>query len=90
MCKAKRYKKTSNTAIDKCIRNFIANLEFLFDNQVKIVASCCGHGGKYPMTIIVKNKIGEVYDLVSGMKIPRKRNFYKRNKKGFYYIPELQ
>lgn len=29
------------------------------------------------------------YDLISGKYIPRKRNFYKKDKQGYYFIPEV-
>lgn len=81
MCKKTNYKGTSNTRIDECMRTLITNLNV---KGIKTVACCCGHG-KYPMTIIVEGH----YDLVSGKFIPRKRKFYKRDKEGFYYIPEV-
>lgn len=64
------------------------NAIFLLKERFKIntVACCCGHN-KYPMTILIKDDVG-VYDLFSGADIPRKRNFYKKDKKGVYYIPE--
>lgn len=89
MCEAKRYKKIPNPRIDKCIRGFVNKLNSL---GIEILACCCGHN-RYPMTIIYKNKSndcldGNIYDLVSGGGIPRKRNFYKRDKQGYYYVPE--
>lgn len=45
----------------------------------------------YPMTVITKyryrGKPGYV-ELFSDITIPRSRNFYKKDKQGFYYIPE--
>ncbi len=87
MCKLKKY-KTSNTQIDKCMRNLI---EFIDEhsNVIEVKACCCGHY-KYQMSIIVKNQsTGEIYDLMSGVDIPRKRKFYERDKQGYYYIPEV-
>jgi len=54
----------------------------------KTVACCCGHG-KYPETIVVKNRKGEAWELNSGIKIPRKRRFYTRDSEGHYYIQEV-
>jgi hypothetical protein len=56
-------------------------------------ASCCGHG-KYPMTVIVEDynrKTGErkFFDFISGIEITRTRNFYKKDKQGVFYIPEV-
>ena len=86
MCKKTNY-KSSNTRIDKCMRNFITNLNSSLKPNIRAIACCCGHG-KYPMTVVVKRD-GIIYDLVSGEPIPRKRKFYKRDKQGFYYIPEV-
>ena len=84
MCK---WNKWGDTRIDPCMRKFIKNLIFSLVGHVQIVACCCGHQ-KYPMTIMVRD--GDlIYDLVSGKKIPRKKRFYKRDKQGFYYIPEV-
>jgi len=50
------------------------------------LGSCCGHG-KYPKTIVVKdNRMG--LEVFSGKIIPRKKRFYRKDKNGFYYIPE--
>lgn len=86
------WSKWGDTRIDKCIRPLI-----LWLNHKHItVASCCGHG-KYPMTIIVKegqrdgvnNKI-VFREIISQKIIPRTRRFYKRDKQGHYYIPEVR
>ena len=87
MCKKTNYHKTSNTRIDKCMRNLI---NFIDDhsNAIEVVACCCGHN-KYPMTIIVKGIGNGVFDLMSGVIISRTINFYKKDKQGYYYIPEV-
>jgi hypothetical protein len=54
---------------------------------IKTVGSCCGHG-RYPLSIIYKTAMNEYYELISGQRIMRTRNFYKKDKDGFYYIPE--
>ena len=91
MCKKTNY-KTPNTRIDKCMKQFINSLDTVMQSNFQIVACCCGHG-KYPMTIIVKRNFFqeqvEYYELVSGEKIPRTKRFYKRDKQGYYYIPEV-
>ena len=91
MCKKKQFKYCPSE-IDKCMRKMIENLNILFPKNIKTIASCCGHG-IYPMTIVVKNtmwKEGECnFELFSGKYIPRKRNLYKKDKKGYYYIPEV-
>lgn len=72
--------------MDKCMVGFIENLNMFKHPEIAILACCCGHS-KYPMTIIINARHG-IYDLVSGKMIPRKRRFYKRDKQGYYYIPE--
>lgn len=76
--------KHSITRIDKCMRVFTSAL--YCSESVK--ATCCGHG-VYPMTIVVEDDFGKMFDLISGVNIPRKRKFYKRDKNGMYYIPEV-
>ena len=53
----------------------------------KTVACCCGHN-KYPMTIVVKDKYGNIYELFSQKVLPRKKKFYKKDEEGYYFIPE--
>ncbi len=79
--------KTSDQRIDKCIRELVSNLSTSLKGDVVLFGSCCGHG-KYPMTLIVRHK-GKVYDLVSGVNIPRRRKSYKKDEEGYYYIPEV-
>jgi len=85
MCELKKYKGTSNTQIDKCM---IKQIEKVRKEGFNVIACCCGHG-KYPKTIIIKDQLGGIYDSVSKKSIPRTRNFYKRDKQGYYYIPEV-
>lgn len=54
---------------------------------VHTVGSCCGHG-RYPLSIIYNAGLGEYYELMSGQRIMRTRNFYKKDKDGFFYVPE--
>jgi len=102
MCKFAN--NTKHSRIDHCMRTFVILLShYLEKHDVKVIACCCGHG-VYPMTILIKGKPYEpigiknpfkkvekeiIQDLFSGKIIPRKRNFYKRDKKGIYYIPEV-
>lgn len=71
--------------IDECIAELIEQLNDL--EIVTTVASCCGHG-IYPKTIVIRFENGTAFEMHSGIIIPRKRNFYRKDKKGFYYIPE--
>ncbi len=101
MCKF--VNNTKHSRIDKCLKSLMNRLNLLFDDlnkykksDFKIIACCCGHG-KYPLTIMVShtNKWTtdqeKVYnELISGKQIYRKRNFYKKDKQGYYYIPEVK
>jgi hypothetical protein len=69
------------------MKKLIKNINLIKKEHFKIIASCCGHG-KYPMTIIVLDEGYAIWDLVSGINIPRTRNLYKKDKQGYYYIPE--
>jgi len=74
------------------MKTLISNLKTGFiqleTKNIEIVACCCGHG-KYPMTIIISDNIEEeIRDLCSDTIIPRKKRFYKKDKQGYYYIPE--
>jgi len=72
--------------VDPCIRNLI---EVLYRSDFETVACCCGHN-RYPLTIVCRmhGRRERFYDLVSGEEMLRKRNFYKKDSDGFYYIPE--
>jgi len=62
----------------------------LLKSDYATVASCCGHG-KYPITVVVRwieNGNPTYYELFTNTKIPRTRRFYKKDKQGYYYIPE--
>ncbi len=85
MCKF--VNNTKHSRIDKCIRNLVENMEVLIDKRFKLKACCCGHG-IYPLSIVIELPSGMIVEMVSSKIIPRKRNFYKKDKKGFYYIPE--
>lgn len=96
MCK---WSKWGDTRIDPCMREIIKWL----NNKHKPILSCCGHG-KYKPSIIIKEyrtikgkrEICFV-EVFSGNILRIKKNpldkdpkrFYKRDKQGFYYIPEL-
>lgn len=81
MCK---HTKNSSRRIDPCIKNLIKELKKL---GLNIKGCCCGHK-KYPLTIVVERADKTRYDLVSNVEIPRRKKSYKRDKEGYYYIPE--
>ena len=78
--------------VDACIRDLIQTLNH---KGFETLACCCGHG-KYPITIIYRHKSedalnGNIYDLCSGWGIiGRKTKYYKRDKQGLFFVPEVQ
>lgn len=80
-------KKTKHIRVDSCIRNLIMSLG---SHGFLTVACCCGHG-KYPLTIVcqVRDYPDKFFELISGKDINRKVRFYKKDKQGYYYIPEV-
>lgn len=84
MCVKKQFKYCPST-IDTCMKK---GIEHLNRRDVKTLASCCGHG-RYPMTIVMFNGVAEPYELFSMKTIPRKKRFYRKDKDGYYYIPEV-
>lgn len=88
MCK-KIFYKSSNPKMDKCMEDYVRMINKIILPIYETKASCCGHG-KYPKTVVIglKKYGSQCFDLFSGQIIPRKRRFYKRDKEGYYYIPE--
>ena len=80
--------KNDSRRIDPCLKEFISNFYVMIEDIYTIKACCCGHG-KYPMTIIIDDGTDEMVEIVSGKIIPRKKKFYKKDKQGVYYIPEV-
>lgn len=81
--------KRFHNRLDRCIKPLLL---WLKDNDWNTVASCCGHG-KYPMTIVVRyifNGKDKFMELFSGTTLPRTKKFYKKDNKGYYYIPEVK
>lgn len=76
--------KGRSVRLDSCIRSVI---EALNRAGQTTVASCCGHG-IYPRTILCRDGFERVYDMDTKVTIPRLRRFYRRDSKGFYYVPE--
>lgn len=77
-----------NPRIDKCLISIINQLNK--STNLKTLASCCGHG-KYNPTIVMKDKIGNIFEFYSRISLSsKKRNrYYKKDNYGFYYIPEV-
>ncbi|MBI4029367.1 MAG: hypothetical protein HY376_03295 [Candidatus Blackburnbacteria bacterium] len=86
-------KKGNSRRIDKCMIQLIKSLNAL---GIITFASCCGHG-RYPPTVVVnhsRDSLGTIhyynFELFTGRTIPRNSRFYKRDKKGYFYIPEVE
>lgn len=90
MCKKKDY---CNREVDSCINQ---EVKILKDRGFKTISSCCGHK-KYPKTIIIRKINNIVFEWFSGRilknynpKFDKRHNtYYKKDKEGFYYIPEI-
>ena len=71
--------------VDKCLEFLIP----IYNNKrVMTLGCCCGHG-TYPLTIIVQNNDGVIFELVSGIIIPRQKRFYIKDDDGLYYVSEV-
>ena len=100
--------KNDSRRVDPCMKKEIEEFNkalkllkpyFEKENELKIVACCCGHG-KYPKTIVLKTRgnKGKVnypgyveisyFEHFSQVDIDRTKRFYKKDKQGYYYIPE--
>jgi hypothetical protein len=76
--------------LDPCMKEYIEMVNKILKRVYETKACCCGHG-KYPKTIVVglKGKNSYCFDLISGMMIKRTKRFYKKDKQGYYFIPEV-
>ena len=86
MCDKTQFKYCPST-IDKCMVECIDTLKAMSNNRIRVVSCCCGHF-RYPKTIVMENSEGTHWELLTGIMIPRKKKFYKKDKNGFYYIKE--
>lgn len=95
MCKTRSSRRiTIHTAagprelrLDPCMIPFINSLNE--NSRMDTLGCCCGHD-RYHKTVVVTRK-GRIWELISGIDIPRKRRYYLMDKEGlFYYIPEVE
>lgn len=84
MCKKRNSVMWNGKRVDSCMRNGLNRLQKFY----KTLACCCGHG-VYPETIIIQTESGEIREYFSRTNIPQRKRFYKKDKDGFYYIPEV-
>lgn len=85
MCKKT---KGCGRRIDTCMKSEIKQWNNL---GIKTCASCCGHK-KYNKSVVMPimyngKKAG--FEIFSATIIPRSKRFYKKDKKGGYFIPEV-
>jgi len=73
--------------IDKCMAEEILKLN---KDPFKTIACCCGHG-IYPKTIVIRDsRFNIIFELLSGIKLEKRKSYYKLDKKtGCYIIPEV-
>ena len=84
--------KHGDKRIDPCMRvlvNFINN-----ETNYKTIMCCCGHNKYSPSLIIVNLRVPGIlqrpYEIFSGIYFKHnQKRFYKTDKDGYYYIPEL-
>lgn len=84
--------------IDPCLvdeLNEIENTFPRFKEKFKMIMSCCGHD-KYSKTLIVQNRFsGSCFEWFSSTHLEGTKRgnsrapFYKRDKEGYYFIPEV-
>lgn len=89
--------KGSAREVDPCLVDEINKLKTVkWNKKFQSIMSCCGHN-RYSKTLIVMNRgSGYVFEWFSGISLIRskRRNsrapYYKRDKEGYYYIPEVE
>ena len=81
--------KNNGRRMDPCMKEYI---EFLVKLNLIPRSCCCGHG-IYQKSVVIEttNIKGKVtnYELFTGNIISRTKRFYKKDKQGYYYIPEV-
>jgi len=82
--------KNDSRRIDPCMKEYIEMIGKILKSNYETKSCCCGHK-KYPKTVVVgiKGKNSFCFDLISGKMINRTRRFYRKDKQGVYYIPEV-
>lgn len=79
--------KNDGRFLDPCIRE---EIKVLNKRGIVTLACCCGHG-IYPKTIVVRYSLNDMpYEMHIKEYLPRKKKFYKKDKQGVYYIPEVK
>ncbi len=87
MCKLN--KKNRGRYIDECLIPFAQAISGRLGIGFKTLGTCCGHE-KYSMSWIVKHENAKYpVEIFSNKMIKRFRKFYKYDKQGYPYIPEV-
>ena len=91
MCKFS--KGNDGTRMDKCMKNIVAFINK--ETQCNTIMCCCGHGKYNPSLIVIDTREAKFcntpYDLFSGIQFKHgQKRFYKKDKQGYYYIPEVK
>ncbi len=87
MCKLN--KKGDGRRIDPCMKHICEWIDL--HSGYEIVACCCGHGKYSPSIVVVGGSVfREIFsDIEIEKPINIKPKFYKKDKQGYYYIPEI-
>jgi hypothetical protein len=73
--------------VDTCLKPIIERLNEL---GVKTYMCCCGHG-RYKPTILYKPINSRcIYEFLSGWMMIGDKRFYKKDSKGYFYIPQIE
>lgn len=98
MCEKNHFSGPANK-IDPCLVDELERIKKTFPRfkeKFKDIMSCCGHG-KYKKTFVVQNRYSKYYfewfsdtSLTTTKRENSRKPFYKSDKEGYYYIPEVE
>lgn len=76
-------------SVDSCLANDVKEINER--SGWKTRGSCCGHGKYHKSIVLISRRFPErgMREFYTGVPIPRKRNFYRKDADGIYYLPEL-
>lgn len=86
-------KSHSDTKIDKCMKKIV---KFINEQtRFQTIMCCCGHNKYPPSLIVIDSRVAKFCnsptDIFSGFQFKHgQRRFYKKDKEGYYHIPELE
>lgn len=77
--------------IDKCIVDHEVLFYLNKYTGFRSIACCCGHGVFHPTIIVDSKHEKDRFELLSGVELPIKNNYYRYDKEsGIYYLPEVE